>query len=402
MSIDPKTFLERAAYFNDKIVQNRRDLHRNAETGFDIPVTLEFVRNELEMSGIKWDNCGRAGITATIGGKRPGKTFMLRADMDGLPIKEESGETFSSPSGNMHACGHDMHTAMLLGAARLLKEHENDINGTVKLMFQPAEELFEGSEDMIKAGLLENPHVDAALMIHVVSPIPLETGTVVVSALGISAPGADYFTVDIQGKGCHGSMPNTGIDPITAAAHIITGLQEISARELAIGEKAIITIGSVKAGNAANVIPDTAQLKGSIRTFDDNVRSFVIKRIEEISSGIASAFRCAAKTYLDGGYPSLLNDKALSECAERYAAELLGKEKALSAAAMEGSGASGSEDFAFISRQVPSIMLALAAGNPKDGFCYPQHHPKVRFDEKALPTGCAIYAYIAMRWLEEN
>ena len=239
-------------------------------------------------------------------------------------------------------------------------------------------------------------------MIHVVSPIPLETGTVVVSALGISAPGADYFTVDIQGKGCHGSMPNTGIDPITAAAHIITGLQEISARELAIGEKAIITIGSVKAGNAANVIPDTAQLKGSIRTFDDNVRSFVIKRIEEISSGIASAFRCAAKTYLDGGCPSLLNDKALSECAERYAAELLGKEKALSAAAMEGSGASGSEDFAFISRQVPSIMLALAAGNPKDGFCYPQHHPKVRFDEKALPTGCAIYAYIAMRWLEEN
>lgn len=402
MSIDPKTFLERAAYFNDKIVQNRRDLHRNAETGFDIPVTLEFVRNELEMSGIKWDNCGRAGITATIGGKRPGKTFMLRADMDGLPIKEESGETFSSPSGNMHACGHDMHTAMLLGAAGLLKEHENDINGTVKLMFQPAEELFEGSEDMIKAGLLENPHVDAALMIHVVSPIPLETGTVVVSALGISAPGADYFTVDIQGKGCHGSMPNTGIDPITAAAHIITGLQEISARELAIGEKAIITIGSVKAGNAANVIPDTAQLKGSIRTFDDNVRSFVIKRIEEISSGIASAFRCAAKTYLDGGCPSLLNDKALSECAERYAAELLGKEKALSAAAMEGSGASGSEDFAFISRQVPSIMLALAAGNPKDGFCYPQHHPKVRFDEKALPTGCAIYAYIAMRWLEEN
>lgn len=402
MSIDPKTFLERAAYFNDKIVQNRRDLHRNAETGFDIPVTLEFVRNELEMSGIKWDNCGRAGITATIGGKRPGKTFMLRADMDGLPIKEESGETFSSPSGNMHACGHDMHTAMLLGAAGLLKEHENDINGTVKLMFQPAEELFEGSEDMIKAGLLENPHVDAALMIHVVSPIPLETGTVVVSALGISAPGADYFTVDIQGKGCHGSMPNTGIDPITAAARIITGLQEISARELAIGEKAIITIGSVKAGNAANVIPDTAQLKGSIRTFDDNVRSFVIKRIEEISSGIASAFRCAAKTYLDGGCPSLLNDKALSECAERYAAELLGKEKALSAAAMEGSGASGSEDFAFISRQVPSIMLALAAGNPKDGFCYPQHHPKVRFDEKALPTGCAIYAYIAMRWLEEN
>lgn len=402
MSIDPKTLLERAFLLNDKMVQNRRELHRNAETGFDIPITLEFVRHELDMAGVKWDNCGKAGIAAVIGGKRSGKTFMLRADMDGLPVKEESGETFSSPNGNMHACGHDMHTAMLLGAARLLKEYENEINGTVKLMFQPAEELFEGSEDMIKAGLLENPHVDAAMMIHVVSPIPLETGTVVVSAPGISAPGADYFTIDIQGKGCHGSMPNTGIDPITASARIITGLQEISARELAMGEKAVITVGSVRAGNAANVIPDTAQLKGSIRTFDDNVRSFVIKRIEEISSGIASAFRCTAKTYLDGGCPSLLNDAALSECAGRYAAELLGKEKALSAATMEGSGASGSEDFAFISRHVPSIMLALAAGNPKDGFRYPQHHPMVRFDEKALSTGCAVYAYMAMRWLEEN
>ena len=391
MSIDPKTLLERAFLFNEKMVQNRRELHRNAEKGFDIPVTLEFVRNELDIAGVKWDNCGRAGIIAVIGGKKSGKTFMLRADMDGLPVKEESRETFSSSNGNMHACGHDMHTAMLLGAARLLKEYENDINGTVKLMFQPAEELFEGSEDMIRSGLLENPHVDAAMMIHVVSPIPLETGTVVVSAPGISAPGADYFTIDIQGKGCHGSMPNTGIDPITAAARIITGLQEISARELAMGEKAVITVGSV-----------TAQLKGSIRTFDDNVRNFVIKRVEEISSGIASAFRCTAKTYFDGGCPSLLNDKALSECAERYAAELLGKDKALSAAAMGGSGASGSEDFAFISRQVPSIMLALAAGHPKDGFCYPQHHPMVRFDEKALSTGCAVYAYMAMRWLEEN
>ena len=125
MSIDPKTLLERAISLNDKIVQNRRELHRNAETGFDIPVTLEFVHNELDMAGVKWDNCGRAGIIAVIGGKRPGKTFMLRADMDGLPVKEESGEAFSSPNGNMHACGHDMHTAMLLGAARLLKEYEN-------------------------------------------------------------------------------------------------------------------------------------------------------------------------------------------------------------------------------------------------------------------------------------
>ncbi len=157
-----------------------------------------------------------------------------------------------------------------------------------------------------------------------------------------------------------------------------------------------------RAGNAANVIPDTAQLKGSIHTFEDDVRRFFIKRIEEISSGIASAFRRTAKNHLDGDCPSLFNDKALSEYAEGYATELLGKEKALSAAAMGVSGTSGSEDFAFISMQVPPVMLALAAGHPEDGFCYPQHHPMVGFDEKALPTVCAVYAYMAMRRSEEN
>lgn len=157
-----------------------------------------------------------------------------------------------------------------------------------------------------------------------------------------------------------------------------------------------------RAGNAANVIPDTAQLKGSIRTFENDVRRFVIKRIEEISSGIASALRRTAKNHLDGDCPSLFNDKALSEYAEGYATELLGKEKALSAAAMGVSGTSGSEDFAFISMQVPPVMLALAAGHPEDGFCYPQHHPMVGFDEKALSTVCAVYAYMAMRRSEEN
>ncbi|MCM1523517.1 MAG: M20 family metallopeptidase [Ruminococcus sp.] len=400
--MDPKELLEKAEETKDTLVRFRRELHKNPGTGFDIPFAEKYVKNELDRLGIPWKKCGRSGVTAVIGGKKTGKCFMIRADMDALPINEASGEEFSSENGNMHACGHDMHTAMLLGAAKLLKDREDEIQGSIKLMFQPAEEIFEGSKDMINGGLLEDPHVDAALMIHVISAVPLEEGTVVVSSPGISSPGADYFSIEVQGKGCHGSMPHTGIDPITASARIITGLQEISARELALGERAVITVGCINAGNAANVIPDSAVIKGSIRTFEDGVRSRVAERIKEISEGIASAFRCKASVSFEGGCPSLLNDKSISECAEKYVTELLGRSKTLTSASMGGSGGSGSEDFAYVSRRVPSVMLALAAGHPKDGYIYPQHHPMIKFSENVLASGSAVYAYTALRWLEET
>ena len=166
-----------------------------------------------------------------------------------------------------------MHTSMLLGAARILKQHEDEIQGTIKLMFQPAEEIFEGSQDMIEAGVLKNPDVDAALMIHVMAGMPFEAGTVIVSAPGVSAPAADYFNIKVRGKGCHGSMPNTGVDPLNAAAHILIALEEISARELAMSDQAVLTIGTMNAGVAANVIPDTVDMGGSIRTFDQAPRA---------------------------------------------------------------------------------------------------------------------------------
>ena len=401
--------LQEAEALRAQILAERRWLHENAETGFDLNKTHAFVKQELADMGYQPVDCGRAGIVALAGGKKPGKVFLLRADMDALPIQEESGVEFACKSGNMHACGHDLHTAMLLGAARLLKAHEAEIPGTVKLMFQPAEEIFEGSHDMIEAGLLENPKVDAALMIHVMAGMPFPAGTVIVSAPGVSAPAADYFEIKVRGKGCHGSMPNTGIDPLTAAAHILIGLQELQARELAMDDRAVLTIGTMNAGTAANVIPDSVTMGGSIRTFDEETRAMLKKRMAEIAGGIAQAFRAEADVAFGSGCPTLVNDRDLSACCETYVKELLGKGKAFPVAdlnAMSGGASSstsaGSEDFAYVSQEVPSIMLALASGQPEKGYGYPQHHPMVKFDESVLAGGSAVYAYTALRWLEDH
>ena len=400
--------LQEAAELRDCISRERRALHQNPETGFDISATLSFVKSELLDMGLQPMDCGKAGVVALVGGKKPGKVFLLRADMDALPITEEADVDFASQNGKMHACGHDMHTAMLLGAARLLKAHEAEIAGTVKLMFQPAAEIFEGSHDMIQAGLLEHPKVDAALMIHVMAGMPFPAGTVIVSAPGVSAPAADYFEIKVQGKGCHGSMPNTGVDPLTAAAHILIAIQEIHARELAMDDRAVLTIGTMNAGTAANVIPDSVTMGGSIRTFDEQTRAFIKQRLAEISEGIARSFRGEASVSFGSGCPTLVNDRDLSVCCEQYVKDLLGSGKAFSVAelnAMSGGGSSksaGSEDFAYVSQEVPSIMLALASGQPEKGYGYPQHHPMVKFDEDALPVGSAVYAYTALRWLEAH
>ena len=364
----PEILLSEAERISEIIINQRRTLHQMPGTEFDIGETLAYVKKELEDMGYAPEQCGRAGLVALAGGKRPGKVFLLRADMDGLPIREEADLDFASKNGRMHACGHDMHTAMLLGAARLLKEHEDEIEGTIKLMFQPAEEVFEGSKDMIEAGLLENPRVDAALMIHVMANMPFPAGTVVVSAPGVSAPAADYFDIKVQGKGCHGSMPNTGVDPLTAAAHILISLQEIHARELAMGEKAVLTFGTMNAGTASNVIPDTVTMGGTLRTFDEESRSYIKNRMSEIAQGVAQAFRAEAEVIFGSGCPTLVNNRDMSLSCEKYVKELLGPGKAFSVTelnAMGGGSSSktaGSEDFAYVSQQVPSVMLALASG----------------------------------------
>jgi hippurate hydrolase len=407
--MNSEELLTQASHLQEKLVSDRRYLHAHAETGFALTHTLSFVENELKEMGYEPVHCGKAGLVALAGGKKDGKVFLLRSDMDALPIKEETGLSFASGNDKMHACGHDMHTAMLLGAARLLKEHEEELEGTVKLMFQPAEEIFEGSHDMITSGLLDNPKVDAALMIHVMAGMSFPAGTVLVSAPGVSAPAADYFTIEVKGKGCHASMPNTGVDPVSAAAHILIALQELHARELAMNDQAVLTIGTMHAGTAANVIPDSATMEGSLRTFDEETRSFLKNRMEEITTGIARSFQADAQVLWGSGCPTLINDSDLAACMQTYVKELLGDKRALSVAQLntmstgqKSSKTAGSEDFAYVSHKVPSIMLALAAGEPEKGYCYPQHHPMVTFDETVLAPGSAVYAYTAMRWLAEH
>lgn len=407
--MNAQDFLKEAQSYSDLLIESRRYLHTHPGTGFDLEDTKEYVKNELIKMGYEPKECGKAGLIALVGGKKPGKVFLIRGDMDALPIEEQADIDFKATNGKMHACGHDMHTTMMLGAARLLKAHEDEIEGTIKLMFQPAEEIFEGSKDMIAHGLLENPSVDAALMIHVMANMPLPTGTIVSCDGGVSAPAADYFDIEIQGKGCHGSMPNNGVDPIPVAAHIITGLQEIQTRELPLNDGAILTMGSIHGGNASNVIPDTVHMGGTIRTYDEDTRVFLKTRMEDVVTCIAKAYRATATISFGSGCPTLTNDRALAKCTPEYVKELLGPKKVFTAAqlnALSGSNKSeksaGSEDFAYVSQEVPSIMFALAAGEPQKGYCYPQHHPMAKFDEAVLPEGSAVYAYTAMRWLQEH
>lgn len=381
----------------EELVAIRRHLHAVPGLGFDLKDTLDFVSEKLTQLGIEHAPCGKAGIVATVGGKKEGKVFLLRADMDALPMAEESGEPFASANGNMHACGHDLHTAILLGAAALLKENEDAIRGTVKLMFQPAEEIFRGAEDMIAAGVLENPKVDAAMMAHVFSGMPMPTGVVAVLD-GISNAAADVFTIRIQGKGCHGSMPNTGIDPLLAGAHMLIALQELHARELAMSDEVALTFGSFNAGIAANVIPDTATMSGTLRTFNEDLRSHVKQRMEEIVTGLAKAFRTEVSIEYTSGCPVLENNSVLAGDMSGYLRELIGPQAVLPLKDMK---ASGSEDFACVSQKVPGLMLGIPANAP-EGAPYPQHHPKVRFDESVLPLGAAAFAYGAIRWLEAH
>lgn len=374
-------------------------LHENAEVGFDLTRTRAYVKKRLSEMGYDPKDCGKAGIVVSAGNSETGKVFLLRGDMDALKIQEEAELSYGSKNGNMHACGHDAHTAMLLGAAKIIKYHEQELGGIIKFMFQPAEEILEGARNMIDAGVLESPKVNGAMMLHVMTGVPLQTGTVIVSAPGVSAPAADFFRIQIKGKGCHGSMPHLGADPLTVAAHILIALQEIPARELAINEEAMLTIGALEGADVANAIPDAVSLQGSMRAYDEEVRNRIKKRLTEISESIARAFRTEATVTYTSGAPTLINDKELSEKTFVWLKESVGEDKVIRSQDMPEKRGGGSEDFAYVSHDVPAIMVALAAGDSREGYTYPLHHPKMRLDTDAFAYGCAALAETAIRYV---
>ena len=406
--------LEKAKCLQEELVTYRRYIHTHPGVAFDIQETYQYVYEQLTHMGYSPNSYGKCGLIARCGHSNNGKTILLRADMDALPITEEADIEFKSTNGNMHACGHDLHTTMLLGAARILKEIENELQGCVILLFQPAEEILDGAKDMIEAGVLRDTQPDAALMLHSTVGLPFETGSVIVCDGGVSAPAADYFEIQIQGKGCHGAMPQLGVDPITVAAHIILALQEIHSRELAMSDEVALTFGCINAGTASNAIPDTATLGGTLRAYDEDIRSFVKQRMQEIITNIATAYRASAALTFTSGCPTLNNDPTLSKEVTGYMKELLGPYMAFSKGDLEAMAsasntgskkaakATGSEDFAYFSQEVPAIMLAIAAGKPADGHTFPLHHPQVTFDENILSYGAAVFAWNAIRWLEDH
>lgn len=393
-----KSLLNEAKAIEPEIIANRRYLHENPECGFDLKNTCRFVMKKLTSYGYKPSLIGRSGITANIG-RSGGKTILLRADMDALPIEETTNLSFKSKNKNDHACGHDTHTAMLLGAAKLLKQHENELEGCVKLMFQPNEEGtapdINGSEEMINAGILKNPDVDAAMSLHISSG-QFKSGDIV-TRKGAVMSSCDNIEIEITGKGTHGSRPQLGIDPINVACHIYEGLQNIIAREISCTDQSVITIGSLHAGNAANVIPDKAAISGTMRTVTETTRAYFKKRIDEICSYTCKAYNAKYTLKFDVGIPDAYNDPLLTEDIINYSNELLGYPCKL----MEFPSG-GSDDISLISHAVPTCYLFLGSGTPEEGYIYSHHNSNVIFNEKVFYIGTALYANSAIEWLRNH
>lgn len=388
-------YFKRATELKEDTILNRRHIHKNAEVGLDLPKTKSFVAEKLKEYGLEPEECGH-GITAMVGKK--GKVFLLRADMDALPMGEESGLEFACNTGTeAHTCGHDIHTSMLLTAAKMLKENEDNLEGTVKFMFQPAEEIFKGAKDMIKAGILENPKVDAAFGLHVAAgklPLPM----IIYNNKSALMYSVDVFKIVVKGKGSHGATPHLAIDPINIAVHIYLGFQELIARENNPSHSCVLTIGQLEAGSAPNIIPENAILQGTIRTNNKEARELLVKRMKEVAKKTAEVYGGNVEIEMIADAPPLICDTQLTDSLVRYIREM----KIPDMKEYAGMSATTSEDFAVVVDKVPGVFMFVSAGFPDERGNYQVHNSKVQFNEDVCPIGAAILAECATRWLEEN
>ena len=386
--------LSEAAAIDGELLRHRRYLHKNAGIGFELELAKQYVGAELSSLGYSPVSCGRCGLYADVGSSD--RAILLRADMDALPIREKTGLGFAAKNGNMHACGHDMHTAMLLGAAKILKAHESELSRFVRLIFEPAEEILEGACDMIGNGALSGLDFEGAMMIHVASGVELRAGSVILPAAGIGAPSADHFSVEVIGRGAHGGTPQLSSDAILTAAHLLSAFSELIARGVSINERALLTVGRFDGGNSPNAIAGRAVLRGTLRTFDGEVRARLKSRMVELSRGIATAFSCESDLIFEHGCPCLINSESAISRAKQCTEALRGENFVFSADALGAAAVGGSEDFAYFCERIPSVALSLCAGEPSRGFSYPLHHEKTAFDESVLPVGAALYAGFAL------
>lgn len=396
MSVSAKELLAEAEALQSAIIKDRRHLHAAPEAGPDLPETRRYVAERLREMGYEPHELA-GGIVAEITGRETGRCILLRADMDALRVTEQTDLPFRSENGCMHACGHDMHAAMLLGAAELLRRHADELDGTVKLVFQPDEEGFTGAKAMLKAGVLRDPVPQAGFALHVNSGTP---SGLVLCGEGTFMAGCTLFRVTVHGTGCHGAMPETGVDPINIAAHIYLALQELISREIPAKKPAVLTVGKFSGGDAPNIIPSSVVLEGTIRTFDRDLSTDLLRRIGEIAQGIAATFRGTAETCEIVSAPPLHNDDAMLDLSASCAGELFGS----APVCRFRDGGMGSEDFASYTYELPCAYLLLGAGTAQEDPRYgkPMHNPQVVFNEDILPRGAALHTLTALRFLAQE
>jgi amidohydrolase len=384
------------------VIADRRHLHQHPELAFEEHETAKLVADRLEALGVEdiRTGVGRTGVTGLIRGtgSGPGKdrVALFRADMDALPIDEENEVDYKSTvSGKMHACGHDAHTAMLLGSARVLMGLRDQFAGTVKLLFQPAEEVPPGGAiEMIEAGVLEDPHVDAVFGLHAAAELP--AGKIGVRN-GVASAGSDRFRITIQGRGGHAARPNDAIDPVVVGAQIVNALQTLVSREVDPTQSAVVTVGSIVAGEAYNVIPDTAVIKGTVRTLDPDVREQIAERLPALAKGIGEAMRADIDVWYFKGYPSMVNDPAMTDIVREAAAEVVGAENVV-----ETPVGMGGEDFARFLEQRPGSFFRVGTRNEGRNIVFGHHHPRFDVEEEGMATGIATTVETLLRYLNSD
>ena len=382
--------LEQAQNIKNDIVEYRRTIHENPEVGDTLPKTKAYVINKLREFGYEPTEICESGIVATIEGPKPGKTFLLRADMDALPMEETPNCEFAAKNGAMHSCGHDMHTAMLLGAAKLLKQNQDQIEGTVKLVFQPDEEGFTGAKKMIEAGVLDD--VDVASCMHMMLDYDASNYA---CAPGFFSSSCDGFKITVNGKGCHGAMPHLGIDPINVGMSICTAFQQLVSRETPPKETASLTFGQFSGGNTPNIVPDKVVIQGTLRTYNAELRAKLVNRMQTIVKSAGEMYGTTVEYEVLSDVPSIYVNPEMLEEVKTYLSEIEGL-----TLANDNFRITPSDDMAFISEKVPTVYLLLQArvkDNP-----YPHHNPKVLFDESAMTWGAAMHAQCAFEWLRNH
>jgi amidohydrolase len=380
-----------------QLVTWRRHLHQRPELGFKEQLTAEFIISKLTAWGIDYQaGIAQTGIVATIDSGKPGPVLAIRADMDALPIQEENDVSYKSQhDGKMHACGHDGHTAMALGTAYYLANHRHTFAGTVKLIFQPAEEGPGGAKPMIEAGVLKNPDVDAMIGLHLWNYLPL--GTLGIRSGALMAA-VELFECKIQGKGGHGAIPQQTVDAVLVASQIVTALQTIVARNVSPLESAVVTIGSLHAGDTHNVIADTAIMEGTVRYYNPNFEGFFGQRIEDIIAGICRSHGASYDLNYYSLYPALINDQRIANLVRSVGETVV---ETPAGVVLECQTMAG-EDMGFFLKEIPGCYFFLGSANPEKDLAYPHHHPRFNFDETVLCLGVEMFARCVEKFSQEQ